>query len=123
MGLQLLLRLLDRGRTYDVAEGHAGEVKLDVPTIGGRPGNRGPEQAHRGEVQLTGDPQQPPRRRFPVLDLDEEPRSGLGCAGQPDAGRSWRHPTLRRDGRSPRDASYLAELAKIQPELPSEPRR
>jgi hypothetical protein len=49
-GLQLLLRLLDRGGAHHVAEGHAAEVELDVMIIRGRAVNRAPEQAHGGEV-------------------------------------------------------------------------
>ena len=42
-GLQLPLRLLDRGGADDVAEGHGADVELDVMMIGGRPVNRAPE--------------------------------------------------------------------------------
>ena len=60
-GLQLPLRLLDRGGADHVAEGHGAEVEFDVLMVGGRAVNRGPEQAGGGDVDFPGDPQQSPR--------------------------------------------------------------
>jgi len=42
-GLQLPLRLLDRGGADHVAEGHGAEVEFDVLMLGGRAVNRAPE--------------------------------------------------------------------------------
>jgi len=116
LGLQLRLRLLNRGGAHHVAEGHATEVELDVIMIGGRAVNRAAEQARGGDVYLPCDSQQSPGRRSEILDLDEEAFNGCQFPGR-SARRGRRHPTLPRDGH--RRTGGAQQTATLQPELPS----